>query len=119
MSTGHGPGPVVRALHRHVPDVEESGEIRAGFLSPDTFRPYPPGAMVVLDAGEGWWAHAHTCAVIAGALAHTGHIAITGTGPDRTRGADERHGALYGLDAIADAITRAHALYGHVRALPP
>jgi hypothetical protein len=99
----------VTAVHRYVLDADDSGQISAGYLHPDTYRPFPPGAAVVLDAGAGWWMTADTAATIARALAHVRHISVTGTDSGDRSEPGLYDGTLYGLEAIAAAVRAVHA----------
>lgn len=104
------PVPSVTAVHRYALDVDDSGQIGAGYLHPDTYRPFPPGASVVLDAGAGSWMTTDTAATIARALAHVRHITVTGTDPGDRYTPGWYDGTLHGLEAIAAAVHAVHAL---------
>lgn len=104
-----GRGPVVRAEH-HMALPNRQGVLDAGYLS-EHYRPFPPGAHVVLDCGSGTCMTSQHARDIGRSLAHVGQITITGT-DERTEPGYNDHGLIFGLDAIAHAIQQAaaHAL---------
>jgi len=100
-----GRGPVVRAEYR-LKLPTQHGVIRAGFLHPETYRPYPPGAHVVLDVGAGDRMHAYDARQLGQALAHCASVTVTGTTESNWVGVDE-FGLIHGLTSIADVIRQA------------
>lgn len=99
-----GRGPVVQAEYRiRLPN--RRGILDAGYLS-DQYRPFPPGAHVVLDCGPAYVMHFHTARTIGHALAHCGQITVTGTA-DRSEPGYADDDLIFGLDAIAHMIQRA------------
>uniref|UniRef100_A0AAU1I183 Uncharacterized protein n=1 Tax=Streptomyces sp. NBC_00180 TaxID=2903632 RepID=A0AAU1I183_9ACTN len=98
-------GPAVRAEYRLKMPVEH-GVIRPGFLHPETYRPYPPGAHVVLDVGDGDRMQAYEARMVGQALAHCASITVTGTAESSWAGVDE-FGLIHGLTSIADVIRQA------------
>lgn len=100
-----GRAPVVRAEYRLKLPVEH-GVIRAGFLNPEAYRPYPPGAHVVLDVSAGNCMQVYEARLIGQALAHCASITVTGTTESNLAGVDE-FGLIYGLTSIADVISQA------------
>ncbi|MFF7763116.1 hypothetical protein [Streptomyces griseorubiginosus] len=105
VASAAGRGPAVRAEYRHTLPVEH-GVIRAGFLHPETYRPYPFGAHVVLDVGGGDRMHAYDARLVGQALAHCSSITVAGTTEDNWTGIDE-FGLIHGLTAIANVISQA------------
>ncbi|MCZ9343282.1 hypothetical protein NGM37_36550, partial [Streptomyces sp. TRM76130] len=96
-----GRGPVVRAEHHMILPVDH-GLIAAGPLW-ERYHPFPPGAHVVLDCGNGTCMTVSDAWSIGRSLAHCGQITITGTHDRSGRGFND-NGLLFGLDAIAHAI---------------
>ncbi|SMF64531.1 hypothetical protein [Streptomyces sp. Amel2xC10] len=105
VASAAGRGPAVRAEYRHKLSTEY-GVIRAGFLHPQTYRPYPPGAHVVLDVGDGNCMQVYEARLIGQALAHCASITVTGTTESNWSGVDGL-GLVHGLASIADVISRA------------
>lgn len=95
----------MRAEYRHKLPVEH-GLIRTGFIHPETYRPYPPGAHVVLDVASGDCMHAYDARQLGQALAHCASITVTGTTENSWTGTDE-FGLIHGLTSIADVISQA------------
>ena len=100
-----GRGPAVRAEYRLRLPVDH-GLISAGFLG-DNYRPFPPGAVVVLDAGNGYVMHVDQARHIGRSLAHCSQITISGTADHSARGQADDFGLIHGLDAIANVISQA------------
>lgn len=90
--------PTVRAVHRISLETDRYGQITARALI--GAESLPPGAAVVLDAGEGWWISADDLEHIRQALSGVGHISITGVHASR-QGGHGGFGLVYGLEAIA------------------
>ncbi|MFK0125551.1 hypothetical protein ACIQSP_19825 [Streptomyces nigra] len=105
VASAAGRGPAVRAEHRHKLPTEH-GVIRPGFIHPETYRPYPPGAHVVLDVGAGERMYVYEARQLGQALAHCASITVTGTTESSWTGVDE-FGLAHGLTAIADVIRQA------------
>ncbi|WP_371551711.1 hypothetical protein OG266_39500 [Streptomyces sp. NBC_00554] len=101
-----GRGPVVRAEHRLQLEIRD-GVLQSGFLS-EYYRPFPPGAHVVIDCGSAHVMTTDTARWIGLGLAHCGSITVTGTA-DRSEGGYVDMGVIFGLDAIARVIQRATA----------
>jgi hypothetical protein len=80
--------------------------IRPGFIHPETYRPYPHGAHVVLDVGAGDCMHAYEARQLGQALAHCASITVAGTTENDWSGVDE-FGLVHGLTSIADVIRQA------------
>ncbi|MEV6752381.1 hypothetical protein [Streptomyces sp. NPDC051214] len=104
-----GRGPVVRAEH-HFALQARHGVLDAGFLS-EYYRPFPRGAHVVLDCGHSHVMQVHTATTIGRSLAHCGQITVTGSADRSERGYVDSYGLIFGLDAIANVISRAAAAY--------
>ena len=104
-----GRGPVVQAEH-HMALPSRHGVIEPGYLG-EHYRPFPPGAHVVLDCGSGTCMTTQHARDIGRSLAHCGQITLTGTDDRNTRGYVE-DGLIFGIDAIANVIQQAaaHAL---------
>lgn len=94
--------PTVRAVHRVVLDTDRYGCITAGVLD-SPVQPFPRGAAIVLEVGDGWWMHNSELERILPALSQVSHISITGRHVDRGGGAGG-FGILYGLAAIAEKL---------------
>ncbi|MFD5862608.1 hypothetical protein [Streptomyces chartreusis] len=105
VASAAGRGPAVRAEYRLRLPVDHR-MIRAGFLHPETYRPYPPGAHVVLDVGDGDCMQAYDARTVGQALAHCGSITVAGTTESSWTGIDEL-GLIHGLTSIADVIRQA------------
>ncbi|MEU5892518.1 hypothetical protein ABZ835_37615 [Streptomyces sp. NPDC047461] len=105
VASAAGRDPAVRAEYRQKLPIEH-GVIRAGFIHPETYRPYPPGAHVVLDVGTGDRMHAYDARQLGQALAHCASITVTGTTENNWAGVDE-FGLVHGLTSIADVIRQA------------
>lgn len=90
--------PTVRAVHRVVLDTDSFGGITFGALD-SPCQPFPQGAAIVLDVGDGWWTRESELERILPALSQVGHISITGRFVER-RGAPG-FGIICGLEAIA------------------
>ncbi|MFI6895268.1 hypothetical protein ACIBM4_14240 [Streptomyces sp. NPDC050256] len=103
-----GRGPVVRAEYRL--KLWTDGRIlSAGYLC-EHYRPFPPGASVVLDAGSANVITVEQARLIGRGLAHCSEITISGTADNNTRGRADEFGLVHGLDAIANVIAQsAHA----------
>lgn len=93
--------PTVRAVHRVTLDADTYGGITFGALD-SPVQPFPVGAAVVLDCGDGWWTREGELERILPALSRVGHISITGRFVER-RGAPG-FGIICGLEAIADRL---------------
>jgi len=94
----------VRAVHRVNLPTDDHGRITAGELGCEDVH-FPPGSMVVLECGAGWWMNASDLQHIHRALSGVGHITVTGSGHSgRRRGGRTDFGLHYGLDAIAAAL---------------
>lgn len=91
--------PTVRAVHRVILDTDRYGLITAGVLD-SPVQPFPDGAAIVLECGDGWWMHSAELERILPALSRVGHISITGRHVER-RGGRGDFGIIYGLEAIA------------------
>lgn len=101
MATGRGP--VVRAQHRIVLEARQ-GILSAGFLG-EHYRPCPPGASVVVDCGPTDVMYGAVARDIGRSLALCAEITVTGTAERSERGYIDG-GVIFGLDAIARAISR-------------
>lgn len=99
-------GPVVRVEH-HVKLPVDRGVLQPGYLG-EHYRPYPPGAHVVIDCGPAHLMTTDTARNIGLSLAHCGQITVTGTA-DRSEGGYVDGGLIFGLDAIGRMIHRAAA----------
>lgn len=93
--------PTVRAVHRVILDTDGHGCITFGVLDTPV-PPFPDGAAVVLECGDGWWTREGELERIPPALSRVGHISITGRFVER-RGAPG-FGIICGLEAIATRI---------------
>lgn len=93
--------PTVRAVHRVSLDADSYGGITFGALD-SPVQPFPEGAAVVLDCGDGWWTREGELERILPALSRVGHISITGRFVER-RGAPG-FGIICGLEAIAERL---------------
>jgi hypothetical protein len=94
--------PTVRAVHRVILDTDRYGSITAGVLDCPV-QPFPPGAAIVLEVGDGWWIRETELERILPALSRVGHISITGRHVDRKGGRGD-FGIIYGLEAIASRL---------------
>ncbi|MBT2391638.1 hypothetical protein J7E87_19920 [Streptomyces sp. ISL-1] len=100
-----GRGPAVRAEYRL--KLPADGRIlSAGFLG-EHYRPFPPGASVVLDAGSATAMTVEQARFIGRSLAHCSEITISGTADHSARGRVDDFGLIHGLDAIANVISQA------------
>ena len=100
----------VRAVHRVPLGTDGYGGITFSVLD-GPVRPFPDGAAVVLDCGDGWWTRLSELERILPALSGVGHITITGQFVDR-KGAAAPYGLICGLEAIAERL-------GYLLANPP
>lgn len=100
-----GRGPVVNAEH-HMTLPIENGMLRAGFIGPH-YRPFPPGATVVLNCGSSHVMHVAEAGTLGHALAHCASVTFTGTSEYSERGHVDDYGLIHGLDAIANVVSRA------------
>lgn len=91
--------PTVR-VHRVSLPSAGYGQIKAGPLHTEG-HPFPDGAAVVLETGDGWWMRSDEAQHIARSLANVGHITITGLHHERGGGRGQ-FGIVYGLAAIAE-----------------
>jgi hypothetical protein len=94
--------PIVRPVFRISLPHDRTGEIRPGPVF-DAMSPLPPGAVVVLDVGDGWWCRRYDLECISGVLGRVALVSVTGTDV-RNGGADD--GVVMGLSAIAEEIAR-------------
>lgn len=94
--------PTVRAVHRVILDTDGHGGIAFGVLDTPVL-PFPDGAAVVLECGDGWWTRASELERVLPALARVGHISITGRFVER-RGGNAGFGIICGLEAIANRL---------------
>lgn len=99
-------GPVVRVEH-HLKLPVDRGILQPGYLC-ELYRPFPPGAHVVIDCGSANVMTTDTARCLALGLAHCGEITVTGTSERAERGYVDT-GLIFGLDAIAQVIERAAA----------
>ncbi|MCX4699525.1 hypothetical protein [Streptomyces sp. NBC_01373] len=106
VASATGRGPVVRAEH-HLKLPVDRGILQPGYLC-EYYRPFPPGAHVVLDCGQAHVMTTDTARWIGLGLAHCAQITVTGTSDRSARGYVEA-GLIFGLDAIARMIYRATA----------
>lgn len=97
----HGTPTVVRAVHRIVLTTDSYGQLTAREMM--DLPPLPPGSMVVLECGEGWWIRPENLEHIRSALSGVGYISVTGVFQHRSGGAGQ-FGIVYGIDAIADKL---------------
>ncbi|MFJ3812590.1 hypothetical protein ACIPWE_40305 [Streptomyces sp. NPDC090073] len=91
--------PVVRAVHRVLLEADPSGGLHFGVLDTPVL-PFPDGAAVVLECGDGWWCRESELERILPALSRVGHISITGRFVER-RGGTPGFGIVCGLEGIA------------------
>lgn len=98
----HGTPVAVRVVHRIVLPTDSQGQITARNLI--DANPLPPGAVVVLECGEGWWIRPESLEHIRSTLSGVGHVSVTGVFSNRRGGAGQ-FGIVYGLDAIADKLS--------------
>lgn len=93
--------PTVRAVHRVILDSDGYGSISFAALDCPV-QPFPDGAAIVLECGDGWWTRESELERILPALSRVGHISVTGRFVER-RG-EAAFGLICGLEAIAARI---------------
>lgn len=93
--------PSVRAVHRVTITADSHGGLTFGVLDTPVL-PFPDGAAVVLDCGDGWWTREGELERILPALSRVGHISVTGRFVER-RGTPG-FGIICGLEAIASRL---------------
>jgi hypothetical protein len=81
------------------------GFLESGFLG-EHYQPCPPGASVVLDCGPIDVMTVDTARNIARSLARCSEITVTGTAERGERGYVDDFGLIFGLDAIANTVSR-------------
>lgn len=96
--------PTVRAVHRVVLDTDGHGGITFRQLDCPV-QPFPDGAAIVLECGDGWWTRESELERILPTLSRVGHISVTGRFVER-RGGSAGFGIICGLEAIASRLSQ-------------
>jgi hypothetical protein len=101
--------PTVSAVFRIPLPHDGYGEIRAGMLNGGCM-PFPPGCVVWLECGTGWWCRGSELALIAASLDGVERVSVTGT--------DLRIGAARGLDGVVTGIGQIAACLAELLGAP-
>lgn len=99
--------PAVRAVHRITIPSDDQGRIDARHLM--DAEPLPAGAVVVLQLGDGWWLNRSDLQHIHSALSRVEQVSVTGNHRCGRTGGVGQFGLIYGIDAIAAALTELRA----------